>query len=237
MGNLADYKRAWADHREAVKRIRGEYDDTIKGLEQYQGSAYGTEMEQAATARYQADLQAARESYGTRVSKVLEAMKKALEERENEVIPPTDEQLRTLEALRMMSTITPSEYGRYAEMMASSDVASRALHDVASERMPEGQALPEFKTKYDSAWKQAKALSREAKALNRWDASQGRGAALTDHLNATKGQQVRGIETPSGDAFAAACAGEIDPTLPNEQFYRSTIGMLLFDPEALRLLD
>lgn len=235
MGALADYKAAWAAYRSKVKELRGDYDKRLAALEQHQGSAYGDERMAELERDHGAKMAAARSDYGERMGKVLERMKDNSERREQEVVPPTDEQLRTLEAVRMMTTVTPSDYQRYAEQMEGSDVASRALHDMASERMPEGVKLPEYKGPHGRAWQQAKALSASAKNLARWDGDTDRGAALRGMIQGDKDMgNLRGVGTDSSRRFHSVAAAEVDPT--SKDFFRELIG-LDYDEATLQLLD
>ena len=236
MGALDDYKKAWADHRAKVLALRADYDKKAAALEQHKGSKYGSEKLEALEAEWSDKLSAARSTYGKRMSAILERMKDNHERRELEVVAPTDEQLRTLEAIRMMAVVTPSDYRRYAEQMEGSDIASRALHDIASERMPEGVKLPEYKGPHGRAWEQAKVLSAEAKNLARWDASTTRGAALTANmLERREHGQLMGLQTDTARTFNAAAAGDIDPTSPT--FWREVIGGMAYDEKTLQLLD
>lgn len=244
MGNLADFKKAWGDERDAMRRAYGKYSDALAKLEQHKGSAYGAEKAEAARAAYEADMAAARSLHGGRMGDALQAMKAAMERREKEQGSkvPTDEQLRMLQALALRSSITIAEYQTYQGMMYGCDVASKALHDLAAERMPEGTNLEPPRTLQGSAWEQAKELSRMAKTLARWDGGTQRGEALTAHLDATRDKGGEGyklslnnVPTATSKAFHSAAAAGIDPTSPD--FYREVIGVMLYDEKALELLD
>lgn len=243
MGNLSEYKRVWADGRDAMKRAYADYSKTVEGLEKHKGSAYGNEQIAKAKAKYDADLQAARSQFGERMGKVLESMKESLDERgkERESKVPSEEQLRMLQAVQLRTSLKVSEYQLYADMMRDSDVAMKALHDLAVERMPEGTNLEPRRTLNDLAWEQAKELSRQAKNLARWDGGTTRGDALAKHLNATGADDsirqltLNGAKLGAAKAFDTAAAAGEDPSSPD--FYKHALGIMLFDDKALELLD
>ena len=244
MGNLATFKSAWADERDAMRRAYAKYSDTVAKLEQHKGSKYGEEQIEAARATYEADMDKARSTYGGRMGETLKAMKAAMERREKEQAAkvPTDEQLRMLQAVALRSSITMAEYQTYQDAMYGCDMASKALHDLAAERMPEGTNLEPSRTIQSSAWEQCKELSNQARTLARWDGGTQRGEALAAHLEATRDKGGEGhnlslnnIPTDTSKAFHSAAVADIDPTSPD--FYKHVLGMLLYDQTALELLD
>ena len=243
MGNLSEYKKAWGDGRDAMRHAYSDYKKTVDGLEKHKGSAWGDEQLANAKAKYDADLRAARSRFGERMDKVLESMKSALDKREKEQAAkvPSDEQLRMLQAVQLRSSLTVSEFQLYSDMMRDCEVASKALHDLAVERMPEGTNLEPKRTLRGLAWEQAKQLSREAKNLARWDGCTARGDALTAHLAEVRENghsrqlSLNNVPTETSKAFNAATAAGEDPTSPD--FYKHALGIMLFDEKALELLD
>ena len=237
MGNLADYKAVWSDTRKDIKRVRAEYDSTIAKLEPYKGSKHGDEQTAIADAKLAADLQAVRTKHGKRFEDVLHAMKKNLDERKEAVVPPNDEQLRIIQTLQLMTSITIKDYQRYAELMEGSDMAMAAFHDVASARLPEGVRLQPPKGRADRAWEQAKELSRQAKVLIRWDGCTTRSEALNSHLSESRGRGGTVVAGASSTmaAFDSAAAADLDPTA--KDFYDGALGILLRDDKALQMLD
>lgn len=243
MGNLADFKKAWQSERDEMRRAYNRYADTVAKLEQHKGSKYGEEQIEAARATYEADMDKARSTYGGRMGETLKAMKAAMERREKEQAAkvPTDEQLRLLQTIALRSSITMAEYKTYQDAMYGCDMASSALHDLAAARMPEGTNLEPSRTLQDSAWSQCKELSNMARTLARWDGGATRGEALTAHLEEIREHKdahqltLNNVPTDTSKAFHSAAAADIDPTSPD--FYKSVIGMMLYDEKALELLD
>lgn len=226
-----------------MRKAYAKYSEKVAKLEQHKGSKYGDEQLEAARAEYEADMAAARSRHGGRMGELLQAMKAAMERREAEQAakPPTDEQLRMLQAVQLRSSITIAEYKTYQDAMYGCDMASKALHDLAAERMPEGTNLEPTRTLQDSAWSQCKELSNMARTLARWDGGATRGEALTAHLEEIRGRKdahqltLNNVPTDTSKAFHSAAAADIDPTSPD--FYKHVIGMVLYDEKALELLD
>ena len=208
MSNLQKFKSAWGSYRGTVSAAYSEYAKTVAALEKFQGSSYGTDQEQIASDKYRRALQDARETLNARMGPTLEAMLEAIGKREQAVVVPTDEQLRLLQAVNLMTSVSVGDYLRYSAMMGGSDVALNALHDLASNRVPEGVVLPAPARAGDAARAQLVELREAVRTLSKWDGSE--------------------------DVSTVSKAGAIDPT--SSTFFKQAVG-LKYDEAAIQLLD
>lgn len=241
MGNLASYKRAWGNHREAVRKIYRTWQDEMAKWEGYKGSKLGDEHIQAANDKYSADLAAARQRYSAEMDPVLQAMRKKLEDADSVVVPPTDEQLRVLQTVqlipearvvdgKMVGDMSMADYSRYLELCKGSNMAMKALWGLAKSRIPGGENLHEPNGGSESAERNYRAFVDSAKALGRWD-----GSSRESAVNAFLDEAHAGVPMVARKAdMHAPSAGEIDPT--SSDFAHDVAG-IWYDQDAIALFD
>jgi len=229
-----DFRKCWGAYRERVAGIYGEFSKAEKALESHNGSAYGDEQHAKNKERYDTSMAAARAVFSDEVNGVLQAMAANIDYRESIATPPNDEQLRLLRTVELMSDMDMDTFNRVAKAMEHNSLALRALHSLASTRMP-GVKLPEFRGEADAARAQVRELTREAQNLIRWDGATSRGDALTADLN-SKGKTgiYRGLPTAEGRMFNASAAASLDPTAP--EFFKEVLGTT-YDAQTFALVE
>lgn len=230
MGNLADYKRICGEHISRVKAIRNEHDKILSELNCYAGSDYGSEKASEENERFNAELKAAHEGYTTDIDKVLANMKMSLEEKQLQTVPPSEEQLRLLTAVSLMSHISIEDYTKYLGACGSSDVALHVLHNLAKERAGEQVLIPDLSSPLDSAYEQAKGLTENARSLSRWDGETYEEATK----NYLESRHANGIAATFSINRNPAFAGGLHPT--SEKYFEEVLGML-YDEKSLELVD
>lgn len=241
MGNLARYKRAWANHRDAVKRIYRTWQEEMAKWDRYKGSEAGDEHIKAANDKYTADLAAARQRYSAEMDPVLADMRKALEDADSVVVPPTDEQLRILQTVQLIpeaklvdgrweGSMDMADYTRYLELCKGSNMALKALWGMAKTRVPGGENLHEPKGSSESADRNYRAFVDSAKSLGRWDGTS-RAEAVSAFLE--EGHNGVPIIARKSDTGAGS-AGEIDPTGSN---FNKEIAGIWYDQDAIAMFD
>ena len=232
MGTVKDFKASWGAYRRKVMEIAEQYEKTEKTNEKFAGSEFGAAQHAGNIEWRDSQMAAARKAFTESVNAALARMRDNIDKHEQEVIPPSDEQLRLLTTVQLTSRLSLDEYRRYGDFMDGNQLALKALHDLAADRMPDVK-LQELKSDADRAREQLRELTRETQTMLAWDGVTSRADALTADLNNKSGVQ-RGLPTAEGRMFHAAAVAELDPTSPG------FIGELLgrsYDERTLALVE
>lgn len=231
MGNRADYRRVWREHRESVMRIRRDYDASMEKFEGYAGSKVGDAKIQEVTEHYQTELAAARQKFGAEINHVLKSMGDKARDVREKVVAPTDEQVRILQAVSYRESLSMKEYQQYMAACGGSNVAQASLYDMARHKVEGGKGLQEPQSDGMRATEVIVELREAAKALLDWDGSKTHQQTVEDMVQARNAQSVEQrvrVNPSSGQA------GSIDPTLPD--FERKVVG-LKFDDGLMEAID
>ena len=229
MGNLNDYKGLFADGQAEVRRVRAARDEALVKLEPHRGSRYYAEHARIVEDEFRRDLEAAHTSFWAGIGPVLQAMFDAADKIDSAPVPPTDDQLRLLEGLKLAGPMTYAEFLGYREVCKSSPVALKALHELAK-GSDWFASMPAPLQRADQARNMVKELRVEARKLANWDGTPRADAVRAFHAQATQGVPLLG----RGQSLSNSSVDSDDPT--SEAFFRDAIGMI-YDAEMLALLD
>lgn len=97
-------------------------------IEDFKGSKAYDELLQAYNADFAKDLEEIRDNFRPKFGAVISDMRKAVEKRK--LVPPTEEQLRTLNALKMMDKPSDEWLRMAAKSMMGCDIALAVLDDI-----------------------------------------------------------------------------------------------------------
>ena len=145
-----NFKSAWVKLRDARER----YGHKLESLEGYEGERRDAEAK-AAQEAYAAEVEQIHARYTPEVNKWLDAMERGISK--GSATPPTAEQLRLLEVLRVRERLTEAEVESAAEQLSGNDLCMGALEEIVSRSgQPVGASLGSHKT---TAQRRADALS------------------------------------------------------------------------------
>ena len=130
MKNSEQFHQAVQQYISRRQRINREYENTMQELQRFEGSA-GFE-EDAAAAQQERDgaLLALRQEYGLRFDSILAGMSKAAQAQP--MTAPTQDQLATLEVLKMREHLSRDELQKAMNSMADCPVAQGVLRELAA---------------------------------------------------------------------------------------------------------
>lgn len=144
------FKAAWCKLRDA----REAYGRKLESLEGYEGARRDAEAE-AAQEAYEAEVERIHDRYMPEVTRYLDAMERDISK--GAATPPSEEQLRLLEVLRMRERLSEAELASAAEQLSGNDLCMSALEEiVARSGQPMGAVLSPHKS---TAQRRADALS------------------------------------------------------------------------------
>lgn len=232
MGNLASYKRIWGRHHDEVKRIYKAWQEEMEKWDRYKGSEAGDEHIKAANEQYTAAVAAERDRYWQEMWPVLQDMRKKVENIDNVVTLPNDEQLRLLQTVSLLGegTLDYKDYVAYLELCKDSSVARKTLYSMAKKRVPGGENLQEPHSEDVGADRNFKALFENARSFARWD-----GTSRSDAMSSFLQERQDGVPMDARQTdTAAAYAGDIDPT--SSDFIHDVVG-IMYDESTVHYLD
>ena len=118
-------------NRQNVNREYSEYMESMKRypLKQYEGSDYYRELGEKAKAKRDAAIKAAQETYTTKLSAIIDEMRRNNANRP--IKAPTQEQLSILTALKMRDRLSDEEIKRAANAMRDCPVAFDVVNEIA----------------------------------------------------------------------------------------------------------
>lgn len=234
MGNLDRFRITWRDHRDAVRDLRAKRDEQVQRWQGYAGSKEGDARIKEVDESFQESLSALRADYGKRINAIIQDMKaKAEATQYDPTEPPTEEQVRTLQAASLMTSMSFDDFHRIAKLCMGNRLAMDTLVQLAKERMPEsmrdGVRAPD--TIGDRALTQLQVIARSSRALASWD-----GASRNDAVDEFMQEKEAGVPVGARTSLEATEAARTDPTTSSEEFFHDIIG-ILYDAEAVGVLD
>ena len=232
MGNLAAYKRIWGKHHDEVRRIYKTWQAETEKWDRYKGSEAGDEHIQAANDAYTAAVAAERDRYWQEMWPVLQDMRTKVENIDNVVTLPDDDQLKLLQTVSLLGKdqMDYADYSRYLDMCRSSSVARKTLWSLAKDRVKGGENLQEPHGEDVGADRNYKALFENARSLARWD-----GTSRRDAMDSFLQEKQDGVPMVARQTdTAAAYAGDVDPT--SSTFIHDVIG-IVYDESTVHYLD
>lgn len=129
MNRTHEYYRIAQAHRDALRAIWATYEETMNRLERYKGSAgYDDDEREAARVRDEA-IKAQGQVTGKAFDQVLKSMREKVGG--HVVAPPSDDELRLLQVLKMREKISKEELQSAGRALQDNTVALHALDDIA----------------------------------------------------------------------------------------------------------
>lgn len=123
------YYNAVTDYRKALRRIWSEFDEKTRRLERYAGSeGYEADIAKAAQERDEA-IKALQYEARQRFDGILEGMRESAQKRP--MVPPTQDQLALLSALKMREKVTRDELEQAGNTLKDSPVCLSVLEEIA----------------------------------------------------------------------------------------------------------
>ena len=214
MTNTEYLFNAMRKFQDARSTARAEYLATMKKYASAQGSPYYTEQqEKAAKTRREAVEAAKADALGT-VNNALSCMRSTSSKRG--MTPPTEEQLRILQMLKMRKTVSPAELQAAANSMDGNGAALQVIQEIAQEQGHTPRSYVSMSTDGLPAAAAQTAIDSLAKSC---------GSILADSVGANKGARL------SAEHSARIHGTEFNPDdLPQEapwanerEFYASAL--------------
>lgn len=157
-----EFKTEWV----SLKDARMRYERKVEQLAGYEGKRHDAEME-AAKETYEQEVAAIHAKYDGEVSRWLDAMGRGLSK--GAATPPSDEQLRLLQLLRMRERLTEAEVESAAEQLAGNELAMGALVELVNKSgQPLGNALQSHKSVVQRRSEALDVLRDRAVGLSAW---------------------------------------------------------------------
>ena len=129
--SLSQGVRAYLDEIAGIDKF---YDAELQKIERYKGSAgYDEDVKRIEQGR-KSDLREARRLYDSKISKTLNDMRNVLDNRTVAAKPPSEEQLRSLQLLKMRGEISKADIQRTADLCRDNRDAMSLLQEIAHER-------------------------------------------------------------------------------------------------------
>lgn len=129
MTNTKRFFEAVKDFRIDMRALEKEYQQKLERLEPYRGSKGYTDGKDALDADRSENLQNIRGAYKKRFDAILNDMETAFAGKP--MVPPTEEQCRLLEVLKMRTTISPEEVRQAANALKDCPAAMQVLKEIA----------------------------------------------------------------------------------------------------------
>lgn len=216
------FHQAVQQYHDRRREISQQYENEMKGLQRFEGSAgYEEDVKSAQAERDKATV-ALRQEYGPRFDAILNSMAEAA--KAQPMTAPTQEQLATLEVLKMREKLSRDELQKAMNSMADCPVALGVLRELAAKHgiMGMGVTVAGAMMDADQALHTIDVLRRSCGTLLRGESSYTTmnldGAGLTATINkmacfpntATKdhGFQKVGPNKEAVEAFCKAVDGE-----------------------------
>lgn len=125
---LYQYAREFQERREALIAA---HEETMRNLIRYEGSeGYSADVKEEMK-KYKAELSDLQDNYSAHFTDILQLMVRSIERRT--LPPPTAEELRALEMLKMRKSVSQDSLDRVASFCSDSPLALAALDDIAAE--------------------------------------------------------------------------------------------------------
>ena len=210
------FHQAVQQYHDRLREITRQYENEMKGLQRFEGSAGYEEDVKSAQQERDKETAALRQEYGPRFDSILNGMEKAAQGQP--MTAPTQEQLATLEVLKMRERLSRDELQKAMNSMADCPVALGVLRELAQkhEIIGMGVTVAGAMMDTDSALHTIDVLRRSCGKLLRGESSYSTmnldGAGLTATINrmaafpntVTKYHGVQRVEA-NAEAVAAFC--------------------------------
>ena len=216
MKNSEQFAQAVQQLHDRRREITQQYENEMRGLQRFEGSAGYEEDVKSAQAERDKATAALRQEYGPRFDAILNSMAEAA--KAQPMTAPTQEQLATLEVLKMRERLSRDELQKAMNSMADCPVALGVLRELAQkhEIMGMGVTVAGAMMDTDGALRAIDTMRRSCGKLLRGEATYTTmnldGAGLTATINkmacfpntVTKDHGVQKVG-PNEEAVAAFC--------------------------------
>lgn len=129
MSNTTWYFHTVQKYRGELSRINAKYDRQLEEKKGYSGSAGYVRDVETINQKRAAEIKALRDECGDAFDRCIRSMEKNA--RERAAVPPTDEQMRLLQVLKLKSNITRDDLTHAARSMGDCGLALSTLEEIA----------------------------------------------------------------------------------------------------------
>lgn len=165
-------------------RIMREYEMTMNYIAKSKGTQFYEEEAKAARDKRDKELAQAIESHREGIIRVIDGMEQALSKRE--LVPPTEEQWRIVQYLKMKGKVTRQDLNRAANTLADSPLCLDILQELAeANNIPENYRAKSKDMTDDAAQRVINSLRMETEDFLRYDTT--RAARLAEKYSAQHG--------------------------------------------------
>ena len=117
--------------KDTMQQISDDYDAAVESIKGIEGSPRCKDIMSKATAQRDDMTRAARDKFGNAFREIVKGMRENVQSRH--IVPPTQDQLATLQALQMRKSVSMDELKQAARTMAGCPLALSVLDEIAKD--------------------------------------------------------------------------------------------------------